>query len=394
MESQFNILWLDDEEISSLPILEVQYPDLRITKVGYIDECSQILLDRPEDFHAVILDANGINSTDPDEKPSKRGLQKLIRLAKEDDHLPVYIYSGKIQRGNDSGVDIDLIWEFFDNHGFEEDVNIFYKSYGPGKLLDRVSEDLKEGFKIFDGYPELKDLVLHYGVDKMTVKQLLEWMQDPQKNPFPSFAALRRILIDDIRDKWLKSMFGIYASEQVNFQNVNETCMHQVEAETFRFCGNLLNKNVHNWPEDSELIKTAVANSFIVSLNWFCRFRKLFEKNPNPSAHYKGAHADAAGETQSTSETPSSKAPKVEVPDTGIVEKDRNGFYTVNGMLLTNKCGKMYEGREVKATGTTFCRFKTLVYNVTPVSNYENRPSANTPFSGLGDMIKKSDSKK
>ena len=355
MESQFNLLWLDDEEISSLPILEAQFPDLQITKVGYIDECSQILLDRPDDFHAVILDANGIYSTNPDDEPSKRGLQRLILLAKEEDHLPVYIFSGRIQRGNDSGVETDLIWEFFENNGFEKDVNIFEKSDGPGKLLDRVSEDLKEGFKIFDGYPELKELVLHYGVDKTTVKQLLTWMENPRENPFPSFVALRRILI---------------------------------EVETFRFCGNLLNKNVHNWPEDSELIKTAVANSFIVSLNWFCRFRKLFEKNPNPSAYYKGAHADAAGETQSTSDTPSSKAPKVEVPDTGIVEKDRNGFYTVNGMLLTNKCGRMFEGREVKATGTTFCKFKKVVYNVSPVSYYENRPSANTPFSSLGDTIK------
>ena len=393
MDTLYNILWLDDETIEAIPIIEKGYP-VHITKVTYIDECAKLLLDSPEAFHAVILDANGLSSNAPDSKPSKVGLQNLIKVAREDG-IPTYIFSGKIERGADSSDEVQMIWEFFKNNGFEEYINIFYKSEGPGKLFNTIRDDLKKGYAKFDAYPEIKYVVLHYGVNKDTMLQLISWMEDQKNNPFPDLVSLRRIIIDEIRNRWLKKMFGVYAAEDINSRQIQDTCMHQAENESFWFCSNLLNKNIHNWPKDNEYMKSAIANAFMISINWFSRFCKQYEQNPNPSLYYKGAHTDNSAEKTSPeggsikASFPSTKAPEIEDPDTGVIEMDSNGFYTMNGMLVTNKCGKLFEKCEVKADGMAFCKFKKLVYHVTPTTSYDNKPASNTPFEGLKGLMNK-----
>lgn len=389
MDALYNILWLDDEAIEAIPIIEKGYP-VHITKVSYVDECAKLLLDCPESFHAVILDANGLYSNEPGNNPSKVGLQNLIKASQEDG-IPTYIFSGTIDRGDNTPDEVKIIWEFFSNNGLEENVNIFYKNDGPGKLFDKIIMDLNNGYVKFDAYPEIKDLVLHYSVNKDSMIQLLSWIEDPFNNEFPDLASLRRILIDEIRNRWLKKMFGVYATEDINPKQIKDTCMHQAETDAFWFCCNLLNKNIHNWPQDSQYMKNAIASAFMISLNWFSRFCLQYKQNPNPALYYKGAHVEDEPEKQIQPTASTTRAPVVEAPITGIIEKDRNGLYTLNGMLVGNKVGRMYEGREVMADGTTFCKFKTLVYHVSPTNSYENKPHTNSPFASLDKMIENKD---
>ena len=398
MDTLYNILWLDDEDITTIPILEDTYP-VRITKVTYIEECEQQLLNHSEDYHAVILDANGLYSKDLGKKgASKAGLANLITYAL-DMKLPTYIFSGNIDRGHDAPADVEVIWDFFKLKGLVEGESIFYKGEdGSTELFDKLVENLNKGYQVFDNYPEVKELVLHYGVDKETMKQLLSWIDDPGTNPFPDLVALRRILVDDIRDHWMKSMFGLYASENIQRNCIKETCMHEAEYEAFQFSYNLLNKNIHNWPKDSEFMKNAIASSFMISLNWFCRFRKQYEKAPNPSLYYKGAHVNvkeeklpgtqtSANPTQNLEST--NKAPVMDTPDTGVVTQDGDGFFSVNGILLKNETGQKFLGEEVRIKRQGYSHYKKIAYEVKPTSTHVFQPATNLPFAGLEQALNK-----
>ena len=105
---KYNILWLDDMPIVELPIIEEQYPEFHIEKVDYVDVCKHLIESQSENYHAVILDANGIKSSSPQLVANKSGFQEVVLLARKEKKLPVYIYSGQLNRG-DEGSETNLI---------------------------------------------------------------------------------------------------------------------------------------------------------------------------------------------------------------------------------------------------------------------------------------------
>ena len=198
---KYNILWLDDMPIVELPIIEEQYPEFHIEKVDYVDVCKHLIESQSENYHAVILDANGIKSSSPQLVANKSGFQEVVLLARKEKKLPVYIYSGQLNRG-DEGSETNLILEFLETNGFCEGASIFYKSGGPYDLMDKIKDDLDNEYTIFNSYPALLDNVLHYGVNRDCLTELLLWMKDHKSYPFPEPVDLRRIIMDEAKKNY------------------------------------------------------------------------------------------------------------------------------------------------------------------------------------------------
>lgn len=137
---KYNILWLDDEPIKALPAIKEAYPDVFFDKIDYVDTCELILSCDADKYHAVILDANGVKSDTPKIKANKSGFLSLVKLA-IDTQVPVYIYSGQLDRADD-GDQADITLEALNSFGLKEKENIFYKTDGPYKMVDKILSDL------------------------------------------------------------------------------------------------------------------------------------------------------------------------------------------------------------------------------------------------------------
>ncbi len=143
MECKYKILWLDDvlwfdgDFVDYLEIIKLLHPDFYIEQVSYVDKCLENLENHSERYDAVILDVNGVYSTNPSGEPSVEGFLPILKLAKEKG-LQVYVYSGEISRG--SVEDNDLERKVSDEIGMN---NIFYKSEGPYVLMDMIQENLE-----------------------------------------------------------------------------------------------------------------------------------------------------------------------------------------------------------------------------------------------------------
>lgn len=148
--SKYNILWLDDEPIKALPTIKEANADIFFDKVDYVDTCELILSCNPEKYHAVILDANGIKSENPEIKANKSGFLSLVKLA-IDKKIPVYVYSGQLDRAAD-GDQVDMALEVLNGYGLKEKENIFYKTDGPYTMVDKIISDLNGKYRYYLGH--------------------------------------------------------------------------------------------------------------------------------------------------------------------------------------------------------------------------------------------------
>ena len=254
----YNILWLDDQPIKVLEQIKEANPELLFEKIDYVDVCKKLLVSQPQKYHAVILDANGLNSETPNKDANKLGFLELVHLVL-DNHIPLYIYSGQLLRASD-GDPSDIVYEELNRLGLKEDETIFFKSGGPYGLIDRIKKDLKEYNKILYSYPEILDNVLHYGVNRECVQDLLLWMEDKNR-PFPEYLSLRRIIFDEILNKELKAFFNLETGS-IHKDLITEECMSDWEKLTIFYLKDLLHAQIHNWPWDNPQFQEIIANAF------------------------------------------------------------------------------------------------------------------------------------
>ena len=373
MNKKYRILWLDDEFVNEdgtdnipLPLIRMRYPDLEIVTVPYVDQCESILREGTSEFQAVIFDANGKYSNTPNQQPNKIGFEDLISLAKEN-HLPVYVFSGELSP-KEIGDQADITKRNLKRAGFIEEVNLFYKAGTYKLLLDKIVDDLNNDFQIFYSYPFVLDNVLHYGVNKECCKKLLLWIHDKERNEFPPYIDLRRIIYDEAYDGKLKSFFGISKLTSIKKDQLTDKCMEPWEkAIILDLYKDLVNSNLHNWPSDNPYMQEVIANSFLIALNWFNRFMHQIEENPNVSDYYTGATTISPTKDSDVKKlTPNEREIVIEklTPDEreGVIERDTNGFYHVGPYLLKSDWAYRHVGKKVRVLKDSFFYYKKLGY--------------------------------
>lgn len=339
----YSILWLDDEPISDLPLIKEEHPNFMFQQVTFMDVCERLLEEHSTDYHAVILDANGLRSGEVDKSPNKQGFIKLVKLTKGKG-LPVYIFSGQIVRGAEES---DITLEFLKEEGFHENLNIFYKSGGSDPLMKQIHKDLDQGYYIFYRYPKILDNILHYRFkesSKKTLKELLIWMNDKKIHKFPDMTKLRRIIYDDENEIYgqVKELLGFKKDEFIDFKkrDPHEICMEDWEVDVVSsLLKKLLNANTHKDQSDNEYLQEIVANSVIVTLEWFNRFMHKFA-NTKPTI---------TEEHELSTEQP--KTPQIEdKTPTGVVVKDeKTGLFIVNNQyIIPPKWGWKYVDKRVR----------------------------------------------
>lgn len=148
MNYQYNVLWLDDEPIKALEQIREENQSINFDKERFVDECQRKLETHPEKYHAVILDANGISSDNPDKDANKSGFLRLVNIVM-DNHIPLYIYSGQLLRASD-GDSADIVLEELYRLGLKD--HIFYKSGGPYDLIDKIIKDLDSNYHFYGEY--------------------------------------------------------------------------------------------------------------------------------------------------------------------------------------------------------------------------------------------------
>lgn len=150
MSCKFNILWLDDQPIKALDKIREAHPNMYFDKIDFVDTCIERLKSNPEKYHAVILDANGICSDTPEKDASKSGFLRMVHMV-IDIHIPLYIYSGQLDRATD-GDTADVVLEELHELGLREKENIFFKGGGPYDLIDKIVKDFDNKYRFYLGH--------------------------------------------------------------------------------------------------------------------------------------------------------------------------------------------------------------------------------------------------
>ena len=367
MENKFKILWLDDffenEENPNLPLplIRMNNPELDIEPVVYVDKCEEIVKNRIKDFQAVILDANGKNSKTPNQEPNKIGFEDLIDQIKAlDTNIPVYIFSGYLSP-KEPGDQADITKRNLERRGFIRGVNLFFRNDTYQNLLNKVKNDLESNYAVFYKYPELLENVVKYGVNCDCCKKLLLWINDKDKNSFPQYVDLRRIIFDDAYEEKLKSFFGIPQIANIKKEEITDKCMASWEKDIiFNLFKNLTNSNVHRWPSDNPYMQEVISYSFLIAMQWFNRFMHAIESNPNVSDYFTGAtKCQSSMEENEDSNHQTSK--QVDGKE-GEIEIDNNGFYHVGPYLLKTEWASKYLGKKVRVLKDGYPRYKKIAY--------------------------------
>lgn len=363
---KFKILWLDDDFVDEngsdnlpLPLIRGRYPQLEIVTMQYVDWCEAELRSNSESYQAVILDANGKYSHKPTLEPNKIGFEDNISIA-QNKGLPVYLFSGQLEI-KEAGDQADITKRNLKRAGFVENVNLFFKSGTYKLLLDKVLSDLKSDFAIFYKYPLILDNVIHYGVNKDCVKELLLWMED-NTLLFPDYDSLRRIVYDEAIELRLKGFFG-KDIESIQKDYITEECMSEWEkAIIFGLLKDLLNAEVHNWPSDDINSKMIISHAFITVMNWYNRFMHKIEVNPNPHDYYTLSKPITDVSEKHTINFTAPKLNHDKQQYEGVVEKDKNGFYVVGNHILKPDWGEKHLGKRVRVTKDGFFWCKKIAY--------------------------------
>ena len=356
---KYKILWLDDEFADEngsdnlpLPLIRGRYPQLEIVTMQYVDWCEAELRSNSESYQAVILDANGKFSNEPTLEANKVGFEDNISIAQEKG-LPVYVFSGQLEI-KEVGDQADITKRNLKRAGFIENVNLFFKSGTYKLLLDKVLSDLKNNFSVFYEYPIVLENVLRYGVNKDTAKDMLLWIKD-NSLPFPEYAALRKIVVDEIINNRLKQFFQI-GDGKMNDDKITENCMMGWEKTIILSClRQLLNAEIHGSSSNSIHSNNMIAHAFIVTMEWFNRFMHSVEKNPNPHDYYILAPDLGGQSTQDKTshvDITSVKVNKDRGPVEGVIEIDKDGFYVVGPYILNPNWAKRNLGKYVRVTKT------------------------------------------
>ena len=159
---KYKILWNDDryEKYESSSELQ-EYPEFEFDFVKYQDTCLEILKGSPDQYDAVILDANGTSSEHPEREPNKgEYFHTLVDKACENKKLLTFIFSGELHPDssdpNESGIN-----KYLAEKGFMKGKNLFSKT-----LLLEMLEQLKNDLnnynswrKYYNGYEYLLDFV-------------------------------------------------------------------------------------------------------------------------------------------------------------------------------------------------------------------------------------------
>lgn len=342
---KYNILWLDDDPIELLELIKEEHQQLNFEKVDFVDEFEREIESNPQKYHAVILDANGMKSNATAKGANKGDFLDLVKKVK-DNHIPLYIYSGQLERASD-GDATDIVLKGLKRFGLKEGENIFLKSGGPDDLINRIVDDFEKYDKVLYSYPEVLENVRHYGVDRDCATKLILWMEDKSR-PFPHFVDIRREIFDIIMGE-LKNFFRT-GGLNVDKNHITDECMAKWEKGViFYLIKELTNAYVHNIPSDNRYAKEIIANGFIVAMKWYNRFMHKREDNPDPHVYYTLSGKDNA-ETG------------------GVVEKDKNGFYYVGDTFLKPDDGEKYFGKKLRVVHSGYLNRKKLAYIIEPVN--------------------------
>lgn len=170
MNYQYNVLWLDDEPIKALEQIREENQSINFDKERFVDECQRKLEAHPEKYHAVILDANGISSDNPDKDANKSGFLRLVNIVM-DNHIPLYIYSGQLLRASD-GDSADIVLEELYRLGLKD--HIFYKSGGPYDLIDKIIKDLDSNYHFYGEYKHFLSFFTNGWIPKECKEQFFD----------------------------------------------------------------------------------------------------------------------------------------------------------------------------------------------------------------------------
>lgn len=151
----YHILWVEDKPDENVlaEVKEVYSSDLDITCIGFRDIATQELENNPDKYHAVIFDANVPNSSSPG-NADKKGFLKLIRHTL-DKRLLVFVYSGQLDRANESD-QADTMIEELEDYGLYEGEQILFKYENDYyDLFAKVKDALDAKNNLYVGYEYL-----------------------------------------------------------------------------------------------------------------------------------------------------------------------------------------------------------------------------------------------
>lgn len=389
MENKFRVLWLDDyfENENNpnlpLPIIRKRCPELDIEPVVYVDKCEDIIKNRINDFHAVILDANGKNSKTPNQEANKIGFEDLIDQIKAlNANIPVYVFSGELSP-KEPGDQADITKHNLERKGFVRGVNLFLREDTYPKLLDKIKNDLESGFALLYNHPEILDNVLNFQIDKEIVSNLLTWIASKDDSKFPGYLQLRGIVVDYIWNKVFKPFIGV-TQKDPNWEAITTYCMEPWEKETIRAFKNLANKGVHDGA-DTYYMREVVANSFIIIMIWYNSLMHKMQVNNNPLDYYTEARVKQEPKDDNSSSNSISQTVKEEE---GVVTQDEeNKLYIVGSYLMRTPDGENYLGKKVKVVKSRHLQYRRIATKVEPLDD-DKENSLKSAGNTIGDWLK------
>lgn len=278
MNYQYNVLWLDDEPIKALEQIREENQSINFDKERFVDECQRKLETHPEKYHAVILDANGISSDNPDKDANKSGFLRLVNIVM-DNHIPLYIYSGQLLRASD-GDSADIVLEELYRLGLKD--HIFYKSGGPYDLIDKIIKDLDSNYHFYGEYKHF----LSFFTNGWIPKEYKEQFFDPlmkyhyNKNCKDAHGNHMRNIIEKILVK-VNEEFQLDTTTKENDKNRYANIAKAIKAKKLDYSSaisgplfhmiDITNAESHNAMSEDErkLYFESDFSTFFIVANWF-----------------------------------------------------------------------------------------------------------------------------
>lgn len=304
----YNVLWLDDEEIKALEQIREENQSINFDKERFVDECQRKLETHPEKYHAVILDANGISSDNPDKDANKSGFLRLVNIVM-DNHIPLYIYSGQLLRASD-GDSADIVLEELYRLGLKD--HIFYKSGGPYDLIDKIIKDLDSNYHFYGEYKHF----LSFFTNGWIPKEYKEQFFDPlmkyyySKNYKDAHGNHMRNIIEKILVK-VNEEFQLDTTTKENDKNRYANIAKAIKAKKLDYSSaisgplfhmiDITNAESHNAMSEDErkLYFESDFSTFFIVANWFYKIMT----NLKDVEHIEKTSPDSANTNTEVSES-------------------------------------------------------------------------------------------
>lgn len=284
MNCIYNVLWLDDEPIKALEIIREEHPDMNFEKIDYVDECEDRLSNQSEKYHAVILDANGVSSNNPEKDANKKGFFSLVRHV-IDCKIPLYIYSGQLLRASD-GDTADVILEELHNLGLQDGKNIFQKSSGPYEMIKQIKSDLDANYYYYQGYEYILDFFSKGWIKrkyKSTFDVILEYYKNHNIDA-PHGNQMRQSV--EQMFECINSIIGITEAKNDRLSRIIEGLSHSYKRYSegmkgpFKHMDEMPNEESHNALDEEmrEMFFESDFSTFFLVTKWFHNLMLQLEK--------------------------------------------------------------------------------------------------------------------